>query len=140
MKSTGHGHGEKKFIKSAATLADLKETYDIDQNVLGSGSYGKVFRANDKKDKSMQIAIKVINKSKLEPEDLVSLQNEVKLMQQVDHPNIVKYYETYDDSKYIYLCMELCTGGELFEKITKRGKPFDEAEAAEVILKLLKAL
>jgi calcium-dependent protein kinase len=61
-------------------------------------------------------------------------------MQQVDHPNIVKYYETYDDSKYIYLCMELCTGGELFEKITKRGKPFDEAEAAEVMLKLLKAL
>ena len=61
-------------------------------------------------------------------------------MQQVDHPNIVKYYETYDDSKYIYLCMELCTGGELFEKVTKRKKPFSEAEAAEVMRDLLKAL
>jgi serine/threonine protein kinase len=49
--------------------------------VLGSGSYGKVFMAKDKKDKSMQIAIKVINKSKLDPEDLESLKNEVKLMQ-----------------------------------------------------------
>ena len=37
--------------------------------------------AKDKKDKSMQIAIKVINKSKLDPEDLESLKNEVKLMQ-----------------------------------------------------------
>jgi calcium-dependent protein kinase len=35
-------------------------------------------------------------------------------MQTVDHPNIVKYFETYDDKKFIYLVMELCTGGELF--------------------------
>jgi serine/threonine protein kinase len=52
----------------------------------------------------------------------------------------VKYYETYDDSKYIYLCMELCPGGELFEKVTKRKKPFTEVEAAEVMKDLLKAL
>lgn len=108
--------------------------------MLGSGSYGKVFMAQDKKDESMKIAIKVINKSKLDAEDLESLKNEVRLMQQVDHPNIVKYYETYDDSKYIYLCMELCTGGELFDKVTKRKKPFSEAEAAEVMRDLLKAL
>jgi len=36
--------------------------------------------------------------------------------------------------------MELCTGGELFEKITARGKPFDENECATVMLKLLRAL
>ena len=79
------GHGEhtrdRKFVASTANLNDLKETYDIDQKVLGSGSYGKVFKAADKKDKTMQIAIKVINKSKLDPEDLESLKNEVKLMQ-----------------------------------------------------------
>ena len=68
------------------------------------------------------------------------LKSEVQLMQQVDHPNIVKYYETYDETKYIYLCMELCTGGELFEKVTKRKKPFSEYEAAEVMRDLLKAL
>lgn len=61
-------------------------------------------------------------------------------MQQVDHPNIVKYYETYDDNKYIYLCMELCTGGELFEKVTNRKKAFSEKEAAIVMQDLLKAL
>ena len=139
-KEDSHHGKERKFIQSKATLADLKETYDIDQKVLGSGSYGKVFKACDKKDKTLEIAIKVINKSKLDPEDLESLKNEVKLMQQVDHPNIVKYYETYDETKYIYLCMELCTGGELFEKVTKRKKPFSEYEAAEVMRDLLKAL
>lgn len=53
-KGTDHHHGrERKFVKSQATLADLKETYDIDQKVLGSGSYGKVFKAADKKDASL---------------------------------------------------------------------------------------
>ena len=81
-KNTDHHHGkERKFVKSQANLADLKETYDIDQKLLGSGSYGKVFKAADKKDASLQIAIKVINKTKLDEEDLISLKNEVRLMQ-----------------------------------------------------------
>ena len=52
MKSS-HGHGERRYVKSTATLKDLKETYDIDEKVLGSGSYGKVFKAADKKDKTL---------------------------------------------------------------------------------------
>jgi calcium-dependent protein kinase len=68
----------------------------------------------EKLDKNFKIAIKVIDKSKLSVEDLESLKNEVFIMQTVDHPNIVKYFETYDDKKFIYLVMELCTGGELF--------------------------
>jgi serine/threonine protein kinase len=50
-------------------------------------------------------------------DDLISLQNEITLMQSVDHPNIVKYFETYIDKKYFYLCMELLTGGELFSHV-----------------------
>jgi serine/threonine protein kinase len=40
----------------------------------------------------------------------------------VDHPNIVKYYETYEDRKHVYLVMELLTGGELISTITKKGE------------------
>ena len=130
----------RRFVKSLATVVDLKATYDIDQKVLGAGSYGKVFLACDKKDKDFRIAIKVINKSQLSEEDLESLKNEVGLMQTVDHPNIVKYYETYDDKKYIYLCMELCTGGELYENMMKSGKTYKEKEAATLMQKLLRAL
>jgi len=49
------------------------------------------------RDVNIKVAIKVINKSKLSLEDLESLKNEVLIMQTVDHPNIVKYFETYDD-------------------------------------------
>jgi len=43
----------------------------------------------------------------------------VKILTNLDHPNIVKYYETYVDEKYIYLVMEYIDGGELFDKITE---------------------
>ena len=55
--------GKKEFIGSKASKTELKAQYDIDTHkVLGSGSYGKVFMAKSKKDSSMKIAIKVINK------------------------------------------------------------------------------
>lgn len=61
-------------------------------------------------------------------------------MQKVDHVNIVKYYETYDDKKYLYLCMELCSGGELFARVTESGVPMKETEVAKEMGHLLKAL
>ena len=105
---------KKEFVESKANVETLKALYEINMKVLGSGSYGKVFLAKNKKDATIQIAIKVIKKVNMSEEDLLGLKREVAIMQQVDHPNIVKYFETYDDKKYIYLCMELCRGGELF--------------------------
>jgi calcium-dependent protein kinase len=48
-------------------------------------------------------------------EELTDLKKEVQIMLALDHPNIVRYYETYDDRKNIYLCMELCEGGEILK-------------------------
>ena len=67
-------------------------------------------------DPTFQVAIKVLNKERL-GRRLEALKEEVKILKTLDHPNIVKYYETYDDIKYMYLVMEHCPGGELFELI-----------------------
>lgn len=100
-------------------MADLKATYKIDNKVLGAGSFGKVFVATDKQNSKFKVAVKVISKKFLTKEEIENLKNEVAIMNKVDHPNIVKYYETYDEAKFIYLVMELCDGGELFHKIEK---------------------
>ena len=56
---------------------------------------------------------------------------EVAILHSLDHPNIVKYYETYNDQKYIYLVMEYVTGTQLFEKITQQAnQTFTEATTA----------
>ena len=88
------------------------------------------------------MAIKVVNKNKLHPEDLKALMDEVQILQTVDHPNIVKYHETYDDVNYLYLVMEYCPGGELFdhnEVFKKDGKDYTEYDAARVLSQLLSA-
>lgn len=64
----------------------------------------------------MKVAIKVLSKSKLK-DHLDAIKDEVDILTKLDHPNIVKYYETYIDERYIYLVMEYIGGGELFDKI-----------------------
>jgi calcium-dependent protein kinase len=81
-----------------------------------------------------------MNKNKLK-DHLEAIQEEVQILTKLDHPNIVKYYETYIDEKYIYLVMEYIGGGELFEKIAQqKNQVFSEPMAAEYMKKLFGAL
>lgn len=56
-----------------------------------------------------------------------------------DHPNILKVYEYYQDSQYFYIITELCTGGELFDKIVHQ-KHFSEKKAAVSMQQILTAI
>lgn len=64
-------------------------------------------------------------------------------MIQIDHPNIIKLYEVYEDSRYIYLIMEECTGGELFDRIYERitqNNLYTEKEAAQIFKQYMAAV
>jgi calcium-dependent protein kinase len=99
-----------------------------------------VFLSESIADPSFKVAIKVLNKAKLK-DNIQAIKEEVKILTKLDHPNIVKYYETYDDTKYMYLVMEYCPGGELFEKIAQqKDQTFVESEAAKIMKKLLRAI
>jgi calcium-dependent protein kinase len=76
-----------------------------------------VYAATLKHDVSSKVAIKVLDKKSMDTADLASLKNEVGVMQTIDHPNIVKYIETYNDERYLYLVMQMCEGGTLFDKV-----------------------
>ena len=93
--------------------------YEIDRKMLGKGSFGEVYRAFDKKNPEFQVAIKVLKKDKMSIADLAHVMDEVDLLRKVDHPNIVEYFETYEEKKNLFLVMELCTGGELFDSYDK---------------------
>lgn len=121
-KGPSHHHG----------VHELKQNYKISAatKVLGAGAFGKVFLSESIADPTFKVAIKVLNKAKLK--DLIeTIREEVKILTCLDHPNIVKYYETYDDVKYMYLVMEYCPGGELFDKIaSQKNQMFNESEAS----------
>ena len=106
---------------------------------MGKGSFGTVYKGTNKEDPSQELAIKAIDKSKLSAKEVAEIHEEVKLIQRCDHANIVNYYETYEDYKFIYLCMELCTGGELIQNYCGTKK-LGEGYAAPIIKDLLSAL
>ena len=86
--------------------------------MLGVGAFGRVFLTKNKHNEDFKVAIKVLDKVKLR-DNIDCIMEEVAILHSLDHPNIVKYYETYNDQKYIYLVMEYVTGMPLFDKITQ---------------------
>jgi calcium-dependent protein kinase len=60
-------------------------------------------------------------------------------MSKLSHPNLMQIIEIYDDSKNFYIVSELCSGGELFDKIIERGV-FSEKEAADITRQILSVL
>lgn len=68
----------------------------------------------------------------MEDKEKIRLKFEIDILKNLDHPNILRLYEVFEDKKYIYLVTELCQGGELFDEILKR-KTFTEKDAAVVI-------
>ena len=108
-------YSKKSYIKSEGKLADLRKLYKLDKK-LGEGSFGTVFRATSIQEPDLAYAIKQIKKPTHSKQDLNSLYREINIMQTVDHPYIIKYYETYEEKEYIYLVMELCENGTLEEK------------------------
>ncbi len=107
-----------KMNSSGSGVKELKMNYRIsnDTKVLGAGAFGKVFLSESIANPAFKVAIKVLSKSKL-GNQIDAIKEEVDILARLDHPNIVKYYETYIDTKYMYLVMEYCPGGELFDKI-----------------------
>ncbi|GFZ18720.1 calcium-dependent protein kinase 2 [Actinidia rufa] len=49
-----------------------------------------------------------------------------------EHPNVVRIKDTYEDPLYVHIVMELCAGGELFDRIVDKGH-YSEREAAKLI-------
>ena len=72
-------------------------------------------------------------------EERVRLKYEVDILKNMNHQNIVKLYEVYENKSWIYLVTEFCEGVELLDEITKPNA-FDEARAAHVIKQILSAV
>lgn len=106
--------------------------------LLGEGSYGQVKLVIHKRN-GFERAIKIIRKQELPEEEKKNLLKEVQILKGLDHPNIIKLFDMYEDQIYFYLVTEFCSGGELFDRIQKINC-FTEKDAAKYIKQLLSAI
>lgn len=104
---------------------------------LGRGEFGITYRCVDV-DTGEAFACKTISKSKLRTEvDVEDVRREVLIMRHLpEHPHIVAFKEVYEDKEAVYLVMELCEGGELFDRIVSRGH-YTERDAARITKTML---
>jgi calcium-dependent protein kinase len=114
----------------------LNEHYDMNTEKIGEGSYGYVCKAVDKNTKHVR-AIKSISKAQMKNPE--RFKQEIEIMKTMTHPNIIRLFETFEDHRQIYLVMELCTGGELFDRIIDAGH-FTEVQAAILMCQIIRAI
>lgn len=117
-----------------------KDSYALGR-VLGQGSFATVKRATHKKDGTVW-AVKIIKKAALNNEDRACLDKEVEIMERLadlKHPNIVLLREVFDTPASFYMVMELCVGGEVFDRVVEKEK-YSENEARVAVVQVAHAL
>ena len=115
-----------------AGLYDLEET-------LGKGHFAVVKSARHVFT-GLRVAVKVIDKTKLNDVAKAHLFQEVRCMKLVNHPNIVRLYEVIDTATKLYLILELGDGGDLYDFIMRHEKGVDEDVARTIFRQTVNAI
>jgi serine/threonine protein kinase len=118
---------------------DFREDYLVVKRV-GEGSISNIYIVRSKntqnstsKDEVRDYALKEIDTALLDEHCLDEMKNEIALMRNITHPNILKIYEVYEQ-KHISIVMELCSGGDLNKRV-----PYSGMQAKLIVTKLVEA-
>ena len=121
---------------SAAQIAGL---YDLEET-LGEGHYAVVKSARHVFT-GERVAVKVIDKTKLDAATRVQMMQEVRLMKLVHHPHVVRLYEVIDTQTKLYLVLELADGGDMYDYIMRHeGVGLDESAARKYFRQIVQAI
>ena len=118
-------------------IGDLYSNYEL-CNYIGKGGFGRVYKVRHKLSNQYR-AMKIIQCKSSSENHSETINKEINILKSLDHPNILKVYEFYLSEKYVYIINELCTGGELFDKIVD-VKHFSESVACNIMRQLLSAM
>ncbi|XP_063079761.1 MAP/microtubule affinity-regulating kinase 3 isoform X2 [Engraulis encrasicolus] len=105
---------------------------------IGKGNFAKVKLARHILT-GREVAIKIIDKTQLNPTSLQKLFREVRIMKILNHPNIVKLFEVIETEKTLYLIMEYASGGEVFDYLVAHGR-MKEKEARAKFRQIVSAV
>ena len=106
---------------------------------LGEGSFGEVFLCS-KKESTIKYVIKKYDKSKLTEENKKYFDNEISILKDINHPNIIKLYEVKEKEKDIYVIEEYCNGGALDKFLEYYLKNKKEPLSEEIVQHIMRQL
>jgi calcium-dependent protein kinase len=150
-----HSSSQEEKVDPSLALTEASTRYSIpfgktveevysgvfDGPILGNGETG-VVRQVTNYETGQKFALKRLDMCKMKCEKQVTqLFEEIEIMCQLDHPNIIKLEEVYESREYVYLVEELCIGGELFDRLDMQpGYHYEEEECAHLIRQIVSAV
>ncbi|XP_060689887.1 serine/threonine-protein kinase SIK1 isoform X2 [Hemiscyllium ocellatum] len=111
--------------------------YEIERT-LGKGNFAVVKLARHRVTRS-RVAIKIIDKTRLDPGNLQKIYREVQIMKLLNHPHIIKLYQVMETKDMLYIVTEFAQNGEMFDYLSANG-PLSESEACAKFWQILMAV
>ncbi|ELT89257.1 hypothetical protein CAPTEDRAFT_177924 [Capitella teleta] len=139
------GSAKSKDASSVVTQRILANRYAVEKK-LGSGNFGTVWMVKDSKakdEKEKKKALKEIPVGDMQPDETLEASHEAKLLRNLDHPGIVKFYDSFIDGEFFCIVTEFCDGGDLGSKIVEyreRSQHLQEGQVLEWLIQLLLAV
>jgi len=145
-RSTSRGHNASRFVREHGTERSVHDIYEFGR-ALGEGAWGTTWEAWPRPLKGMTDslrtqgtrAIKQLPKHRFSEEERKVFLQEAHCLKELDHPHICKLHEVFEDAKALYLVMDLCEGGELFDRIVE-DQLTGEVGMAEIVRQIASAL
>ena len=127
--------------KSSSLQKDIRFFYKF-KGFLGEGHFASVRTAFKKREYSSHklFAVKSISLKNLTEGEKNDLIREVEIISQLEHPHIIKFYETFHDQFYFHIITELCRGNNLDKRFKKLGRKMKEEYVRIIIMKILHAI
>lgn len=122
------------LLKDAIGYKSFFDFYDMLDDI-GEGKFGIVKLGMHKKTKE-KVAIKIIKKESMNATDIELVKGEIDIMKLCRHPNIVRLYDHFENADYIFIIMELLSGGDLEEYLNKIHFKVTEKRAAHIMYQL----
>eukprot|EP01053_Blabericola_migrator_P003229 Blabericola_migrator_1__3228@NODE_194_length_11541_cov_124_962524_g167_i0_p3_GENE_NODE_194_length_11541_cov_124_962524_g167_i0NODE_194_length_11541_cov_124_962524_g167_i0_p3_ORF_typecomplete_len636_score103_37Pkinase/PF00069_25/4e71Pkinase/PF00069_25/4_1e03Pkinase_Tyr/PF07714_17/8_8e50EFhand_7/PF13499_6/0_00059EFhand_7/PF13499_6/5_5e03EFhand_7/PF13499_6/4_2e13EFhand_7/PF13499_6/8_1e15EFhand_1/PF00036_32/0_0022EFhand_1/PF00036_32/0_0024EFhand_1/PF00036_32/0_0028EFhand_1/PF00036_32/7_5e07EFhand_1/ len=126
--------------RTALAAGQIRKLFNFEKK-LGAGAFGEVHLVTERSS-GLRRCCKTINKDKAAV-PVEQIEAEVEVLKTLDHPNIIKIFEVYEDYNNIYIIQEVCEGGELLDRVSEandRGKVLTERYVREVIRQVMEAL
>ena len=147
LSSSSPGSSSPIIVADSITgiFNNIEEKYNIDdERIIGTGCYATVTECIERSS-GQTYAVKSIRKSYAALKD-TDIRREVDLLREMEHDNIVRLVDVYEDEEYLHLVTDRFTGGELYDRIIEKKKIsgtagcFPENEAAVILQQVLRAL
>ncbi|XP_041669037.1 MAP/microtubule affinity-regulating kinase 3a isoform X1 [Cheilinus undulatus] len=145
---TSHSNGRQEISSRSARTGGRSRSSEEPQQphvgnyrllkTIGKGNFAKVKLARHILT-GREVAIKIIDKTQLNPNSLQKLFREVRIMKILNHPNIVKLFEVIETERTLYLVMEYASGGEVFDYLVAHGR-MKEKEARAKFRQIVSAV